>query len=156
MYEVLPQKRCLLFPSIFQKCLSSKTVQNCLSHYLHSLLQDPCFLPLLVSWSLATVPLSISLSAVLFFFKKKFIKKSFGRCVSDQPWVSQFRPLSKIHDHTLAHVVCLQDQLVGWWLDNHLPPRPLLLDYTMTHDRFGGKLTNWLRSTGAPQPELSK
>ena len=44
--------------------------------------------------------------------------------------------------------------------DNRLPPRPLLLDYTMTHDRFGrsnlhtnGKLTNCLRSTGAPQPD---
>ncbi len=37
---------------------------------------------------------------------------------------------------------------------------PLLLDYTMTHDRFGrsnlhtnGKLTHCLRSTGAPQPD---
>ena len=44
--------------------------------------------------------------------------------------------------------------------DNLLPPRPLLLDYTMTHDRFGhsnlhtnGKLTHCLRSTGAPQPD---
>ena len=44
--------------------------------------------------------------------------------------------------------------------DNRLPPRPLLLDYTMTHDRFGrsnlhtnGKLTHCLRSTGAPQPD---
>jgi hypothetical protein len=44
--------------------------------------------------------------------------------------------------------------------DNHLPPRPILLDYTMTHDRFGHsnlhtsrKITNCLRSTGAPQPD---
>ena len=46
--------------------------------------------------------------------------------------------------------------------DNRLPPRPLLLDYTTTHDRFGhsnlhtnGKLTHCLRSTGAPQPDDS-
>ena len=44
--------------------------------------------------------------------------------------------------------------------DNLLPPRPLLMDYTMTHDRFGtsnlhtnGNLTNCLRSTGSPQPD---
>ena len=44
--------------------------------------------------------------------------------------------------------------------DNRLPPRPLLVDFTMTHDRFGhsnlhtnGKLTHCLRSTGAPQSD---
>ena len=46
--------------------------------------------------------------------------------------------------------------------DNRRPPRPLLLDYTMTHDRFGrsnlhtnGKLTDYLRSTGAPQSDVA-
>ena len=50
--------------------------------------------------------------------------------------------------------------VLPWEQDNRLPPRTLLLDYTMTHDRFGhsnlhtnGKLTHWLRSTGAPQPD---
>ena len=44
--------------------------------------------------------------------------------------------------------------------DNHPPPRPLLLDFTITHDRFGlsnlhtnGKLTQCLRSTGPPQTD---
>ncbi len=45
--------------------------------------------------------------------------------------------------------------------DNLLPPRPLLLDYTVTHDRFGlsnlhtnGNLTSCLRSTGEPQSDF--
>ena len=44
--------------------------------------------------------------------------------------------------------------------DNHLPPWSLLLDYTMTHDRFGrsnlhtdGKITHCLRSNGEPQSD---
>jgi hypothetical protein len=44
--------------------------------------------------------------------------------------------------------------------DNLLPPRPLILDFTMTHDRYGrsnaytnGMLTHRIRSTGAPQPD---
>ena len=44
--------------------------------------------------------------------------------------------------------------------DNHLTPRPLLLDFTMTHDRFGHsnlrtnrKFTHCLRSTGVPQSD---
>ena len=44
--------------------------------------------------------------------------------------------------------------------DNLLPPRPLILDFTMTHDRYGrsnaytnGMLTHRIRSTGEPQPD---
>ena len=43
---------------------------------------------------------------------------------------------------------------------NTLPPCPLILDFTMTHDRYGrsnaytnGMLTHRIRSTGAPQPD---
>ena len=44
--------------------------------------------------------------------------------------------------------------------DDRLPPRTLMMDVTMTHDRFGrstqrtnGALTHRVSSTGAPQPE---
>ena len=44
--------------------------------------------------------------------------------------------------------------------DNRLHPRTLLLDFTMTHDRFGrsnlhtnGKITDCPRSTGVPQSD---
>ena len=44
--------------------------------------------------------------------------------------------------------------------DNLLLPRPLILDFTMTYDRYGrsnaytnGMLTHRIRSTGAPQPD---
>ena len=43
---------------------------------------------------------------------------------------------------------------------NRLPPRTLIMDYTMTHSRFGrshvhpmGQLTNTRRSDGAPDPD---
>ena len=44
--------------------------------------------------------------------------------------------------------------------DDRLPPRMLMMDVTMTHDRFGrstqrtnGALTHRVSSTGAPQPD---
>ena len=44
--------------------------------------------------------------------------------------------------------------------DDRLPPRTLMMDVTMTHDRFGcstqcthGALTHRVSSTGAPQPD---
>ena len=44
--------------------------------------------------------------------------------------------------------------------DDRLPPRTLVMDVTMTHDRYGrttqhtnGALTHRVSSTGAPQPD---
>ena len=44
--------------------------------------------------------------------------------------------------------------------DNRLPPRPLILDVTMTHDRYGGtityttgKLTHTMSSNDTPQSD---
>ena len=44
--------------------------------------------------------------------------------------------------------------------DNRLPPRTLIMDFTMTHVRFGrshlhpmGQLTNTRRSDGSPDPD---
>ena len=44
--------------------------------------------------------------------------------------------------------------------DDRIPPRTLVMDVTMTHDRYGrttqhtnGTLTNRVYSTGAPQPD---
>jgi hypothetical protein len=44
--------------------------------------------------------------------------------------------------------------------DSLLPPRPLMLDVTMTHDRYGrtnvhtnGSLTHSISSNGTPQPD---
>ena len=92
------------------------------------------------------------------------------------PFISVFHTVSSFHPFASTHTTFSSFSCTKWHMlivyfslslvclpcgqDNRLPSRPLLLDYTMTHDWFGhsnlhtnGKLTHCLRSTGTPQSD---